>query len=1041
MTSPIHLRCEYQNNPLGVETPVPRLSWQLHSDENGVQQTAYRIVVAGCWDTGKVDSSSSAQIEYEGTPLVSCKQYRWRVQIWDQQGQLSEWSDDASFTMAVISPQEWSAQWICHPGNQAEGSASELAGASWIWASKKGFDPLRPPLGSFHFSREFSIPEGVNVVDAQFICAADSRAVFSLNGQPLTEVSTWNRGKRISAKEALRSGTNQLKVAAFNEGDTEQPAGFVCSLQIKLQGGETIDVLSDKEWSLIQDKQDEPETQLVELALWGEGPWGTHAYIDTEETQRGLPIYKKSFTVRDKLTTALVNVSGLGQYQLFINGLAVSDTILNPPWSVYEKTTYFNTFDISSYLNVGENDFLIMVGKGFYNTLGDERAHHVNNWGELMVILEARLTYHDGATQTFITDKSWGSAYGPYYRDTILSGCDYDACAREPEAWVQPIEIQNQSTLRAIESPPMKCFEKLSPVKPAEEPEAGIFVYDFGENLSAIPRVVVRGRRGQTIRMTPAEQRHEQTDRCNNGTGRVNQAGVGSPNYFEYTLGGDEEETWQPPFTYGGFQYLELTGAVPTGAPNPMNLPVIEAITSVHVRSSTPAAGAFSCSNSLWCKIDQAIDRAVRSNLAHVVTDCPTREKMGWLEVPYLMGPSISRRYDVSRLYAKVMRDIRESQGENGAIYTTAPRYANFDEATRIGYTIEWGAAGVILPWQLYRWYGDRHVLKQSYASMKAFVDHITGSCINLIPPGGLGDWFDFGHGQPRGASKFTPPELTAMATYYRCTKVFAETAEILGHGEDARKYATLAVDIKATYNTTFYKGAGEYQHNGSPQTANSISLVTGLCNPAEEESVLQAIVKDLSERDYQQTAGDVGFHYLVEALSRHGCHDVICKLLNRREQGSYGFMLDRGWSALPEAWEAATNESMNHCMLGHIQQWFYQCVLGINQSEDSIAFEKITIQPAFETGLEWAEGHYDSIRGKIVSKWRRRGKEIHLELSIPPNTTATVHLPVDSIEGLRVNNEPLESARLIEYKGNDKTGIVLGIQSGRYKITAGLRQ
>ncbi|MBT3202533.1 MAG: family 78 glycoside hydrolase catalytic domain, partial [Phycisphaerales bacterium] len=439
--------------------------------------------------------------------------------------------------------------------------------------------------------------------------------------------------------------------------------------------------------------------------------WITMPSASKEQAQ-GLPIFRKSFAINGGLKRSLVNVSGLGHYELFVNGRKVGDHFLDAPWSLCEKTVYYSSYDITDLLREGENEFRIMLGKGFYNTRGDRRVHGVKEAGQLMAILEARLEYADGNTVAVITDNTWDAASGPIQHSAILAGSDYDARLAEPVAWLKAEETETEAVLRASESPAMKTFERLMPVKPAEEPEPSVFVYDFGQNLSAIPLITVRGKKGQTVRLTPAEQRHGQTDRHNNGTGRVNQAGVGAPNYYEYTLGGESSESWAPQFTYGGFQYLEVTGAVPAGHLNPKNLPVIEEIKSVHVRSSARSVGAFSCSNPLFGKIDKSIDRAVRSNLAHVLTDCPTREKLGWLEVSYLMGPSISRRYDLSRLYAKVTRDIRDSQGKDGAIYTVAPNYPNFRNAFR--YTPEWGAAGVILPWQLYRWYGDQRVLQEN---------------------------------------------------------------------------------------------------------------------------------------------------------------------------------------------------------------------------------------------------------------------------------------------------------------------------------------
>jgi hypothetical protein len=437
----------------------------------------------------------------------------------------------------------------------------------------------------------------------------------------------------------------------------------------------------------------------------------------------------------------------------------------------------------------------------------------------------------------------------------------------------------------------------------------------------------------------------------------------------------------------------------------------------------------------LFNTIDQAIDRAVRSNLAHVLTDCPTREKLGWLEVSYLMGPSISRRYDLSRLCAKITRDVRESQGHDGAMYTVAPNYPRFRGGFR--YTPEWGAAGVIVPWQLYRWYGDTRVLEENFTAMKAFVDYMKNSGRNLVPKAGLGDWYDYGHGKGSGAAKFTPPALTAMATFYRCTRIVSETAALLGKSDEAETYRKLANDIRTAFNQTFYTGNGSYKNNGSPQTANAMALITGLCEPENEQTVVNAILEDLKKRNYQQTAGDVGFHYLVEALSRFGCHDAVYKILDRHDEGSYGFIMDRGWTALPEAWDANTGASMNHCMLGHIQQWFSHDLLGIRQAEDAVAFKNIIIKPAFETDVEWAKGHYDAAPGRINVDWKKTNGTCSLNVSIPANTTATLYLPAKNAAAITESGKPANQAKGVMSLKVKEGYAAIQIKSGQYSFVS----
>ncbi|UCD49038.1 MAG: family 78 glycoside hydrolase catalytic domain [Phycisphaerales bacterium] len=771
---------------------------------------------------------------------------------------------------------------------------------------------------------------------------------------------------------------------------------------------------------------------------WISGPSGGDA--------PGLPIFRKRFNVDRPVRRALVHVCGLGHYELFLNGDKVGDRFLDPAWSVYEKTACYTTYDITSALRQGDNAFSVMLGKGFYNTAGDRRVHGVRVERPLKLILQAHIELADGTRQRVVTDDSWRVTDGPITHCAILGGSDYDA-RRLPSGWSEP-DFEDSSwsaaavtegpggTLRASSAPPMKVMQVFEPVR-IDEPEPGVFVYDFGQNASAVPRLRVRGQAGQVVKLTPAEQRFGQSERSNDGHGRVNQAGVGKPNYWAYTLRGDAVETWTPQFTYGGFQYIELTGAVPAGRPNPESLPVVETLASCHVRNAAPTVGSFECSDPLFNDIHRLIDWAVRSNLGHVLTDCPHREKLGWLEVSYLMEPSIACRYDVASFYRKVTNDIRNSQDDNGAIYTVAPDYPRFDGGFR--YTPEWGAAGVILPWQIYQRYGDRLVLAENYVAMKRFVDYLRDTSRDLIPAAGLGDWYDYGHGQGSGPARFTSPELTAMATFYRCTRIVADTAALLGNESDHGTYATLAEQIERKFNATYFNGQDEYANHGSPQTANAMAVMTGLVPIDAAEATVARLVADIRSRDNQQTAGDVGFSYLVQALARYGRHEVLYDIARRRELGSYGYIRDHGWTSLPEAWDANTSASMNHCMLGHIQQWFYGDLAGIQRDPDAAGFKKIVIRPQLVDGLTWVKASRVCVPGKIVSEWKRDDRAVTMRIVVPVNTTATIYVPTVGASAITESGRPIDTTPHVRLVRTDGDCAVLEVGSGSYTFVSRL--
>ena len=434
--------------------------------------------------------------------------------------------------------------------------------------------------------------------------------------------------------------------------------------------------------------------------------------------------------------------------------------------------------------------------------------------------------------------------------------------------------------------------------------------------------------------------------------------------------------------------------------------------------------------------IDRNIDWAVRANLSHVLTDCPHREKLGWLEVSYLMGPSIAGRYDISGFYSKIASDCKDSQRPDGRVPTVAPAYPNFG-GDPFTYTPEWGAAAVIIPWQVHRWYGDRRCWRRTTKPCAVSCNTCaTPPPISCRAPG-LGDWYDYG-GETGGPSQFTPVELSAMATFYRCARIVADTAGVLGKtGRQGSSHAQLAIQIRDAFNARFFDGKGEYKNSGSPQCANSMALALGMVPSGHEQAVLDRIVADLRTRGNQQTAGDIGFVYLLEALARFGRHDVIYDMTSRTNLGSYGFIVNNGWTAMPEAWDANTGASMNHCMLGHIQQWFLGSLAGIRPEPLAPGFAHFIISPEPVGKLNWARGEYQSVRGRIASAWKIADGRFCLSVTIPPNTTATVFVPAARAEDVQESGKPAAKAPGVRFLRHENGKAVFEVGSGQYEFVA----
>lgn len=905
-------------------------------------------------------------------------------------------------------------------------------------------------------------PAGAGATSANLRCEmrTDPMGIDTTAPRLSWELESSRRGCTQSAYQVLvASKSNLLTPARANKWDSGLvPSDRSIQIPYKgrpLQSNEevfwTVRVWDDAgstgpwskpaRWTMGITSQSDWRAKWISSGTTDPAPLVTHNAGSAEQL---IPVFRKPFELKRHVKRAVANVCGLGQHKLFVNGIAASDTFMDPPWSLYEKTTYYNTYDITELLKAGPNAFGVMLGKGFYRTRGDRRIHGALSDRPLMLIMQALVEYDDGTSEIIATDGSWKWAPGPMTHNAILGGTDYDARLLAPgwakagfsdRSWSTAIttEATGLGKLIAASSPSMKVHEDFKPVS-ISEPIPGHFVYDFGQNASAAPRLTVAGPAGSKIRLTYSEQRQGASPAHNDGKGSVDQAGIGTPAYIDYTLRGAGDERWFSDFFYSGYQYIELTGGVPQGFPNPEGKPVVKELTSRHVRADEPEVGRFSCANGMYNRIDRMVDWSVKSNLGHVLTDCPHREKLGWLEVPYLMWTSIAYRYDLETFGPKVARDIRDSQAPSGEIFTVAPNYPTFTGGFR--YTPEWGAAGVFIPWYCYLWYGDCDTLSASYESMRSYVDFMAKSAdTDMVPKPGLGDWYDYGHGQPLGPSRFTPTDLTATTCFYDCARIVADAAGILGKPADKARYTAMATLIADGFSRRFHSGDGQYRNTGSPQTANSVALVSGLVPRDLVSSSVQLIIADIRKRGNMQTSGDIGYRYLLRALADSGNSSVICDILDRTGLGSYAYLVNAGWNSLPESWNAERRYSMNHCMLGHIGEWFSADLAGIQLMPGEVAFKTFRIRPFVDNKLTSASAEFHSPRGRIVSAWSKDKGILTMSIAIPANSSAEVIVPTGKLDDVTIDGATVAACSTVKHLRSEPGRVILRVGSGTYRI------
>lgn len=781
---------------------------------------------------------------------------------------------------------------------------------------------------------------------------------------------------------------------------------------------------------------------LIASADWGKAEWialeegaeekrvvpGIHFGGPDElgDMKNILPCFRKKFEVNKKLKAATAYISGLGHFEMSLNGKKVGNHFLDPGWTNYDKYALYLAFDILPYLVKGDNACGIMLGNGFYHTPRERYRKCTVSYGVPKTICMILLEYSDGTTEEVVTDSSWKCSPSPIVFSSIFGGEDYDARLEQygwntPDFddahWQNALSVSGPPSLRYQTSTPLAVMETL-PLKKMFLSKTGRWIYDLGQNFSGIVNLKVMAKEGQTIRLWPAELLDDNDD--------VTQGASGGPFYFEYTASGKKEgERWQPMFTYYGFRYVMVENAVPEGAENPEGLPVIQLLEGLHTRNAAKTAGTFTCSNELFNRIFDLIDWSVRSNMASVVTDCPHREKLGWLEVTQLMGNSIHYTYNINRLYAKIIKDMHASQLSNGLVPDIAPEYVIFDDGFRD--SPEWGSAYVILPWYMYQWYGDKRPIVENYEGMKRYVDYLSSKADGHIVSHGLGDWFDLGPNNP-GESQLTSIAVTATATYYYDVCIMAKAAQLVDKKDDYEYYQSLAKEIRDAFNERFFNPVTKQYDTGS-QTANALAIYLGFVDPADKDAVFKNIMDDLKARNYNQTPGEIGFRFLLNVLEQEGESETIFAINNRDDVPGYGFQLAKGATALTESWAALRYVSNNHCMLGHLMEWFYNGVGGIYQSKNSIAYKDVIIQPEPVGDLRYAKTTYENEYGTIVSDWKREGKTFYLHVEIPVNTTGTVYFPCKQISKLTKNGVDIKSN--VALGENERPCIPIG--SGKY--------
>ncbi|MFO7976142.1 MAG: family 78 glycoside hydrolase catalytic domain [Candidatus Hydrogenedentota bacterium] len=796
------------------------------------------------------------------------------------------------------------------------------------------------------------------------------------------------------------------------------------------------------------------ETAWFETALLDQSDWSADWIMRNEEMpedeealfeENPAPLLRKEFSIEKPVRRARAYVTGLGYYELRLNGAKVGDHWLDPGWTDYSERVLYATYDVTDALGEGYNAVGIMLGNGWYNPLPLKMWGWLNIREHLTIgipraILQLEIEYIDGTHDRLVTDATWKVGDGPIVRNNVYLGEVYDARLEQPgwdmpgfddSAWGEAVVASpDLGPLMAQMPPPIKIGRLIEPVS-MSEPEPGTVIFDMGENFAGLARLRVEGPAGTRVVLRYGELLYDDgtlnpmTAVCGQIKNRERSEGSKRPvtawQEDTYILKGDGVETYVPRFTFRGFRYVEVTGFPGTSA--------TESIEGLAMYSAVDSVGAFQCSNDLFNEIQEVTRRTILSNLFSVQSDCPHREKFGYGGDIVASSEALLVNFDMAQFYTKAVQDLADAVRPNGGFTETAPFVGIADkglggESGPIG----WGAAHPLLLHQLYQYYGERRLMGTQYERVKDWVDLIEANAEDHIYIGGISEH----------ESLVKKPELTGTAFYAYNVALARTFAQILGKKDDAARFESLYEKIVAAFNER-YLDAETGRYGVGTQAAQAFPLYMGLTPDSARAKALEALVEGIAERDGHLSTGIFGTKFMPDVLSAMGRHDVAYAMVDTRTFPGWGYMLENDATTLWEHWEGSDNTfSNNHPMFGSVSEWFFKHVAGIRPAPDAVGCDRVIIAPGpAQAGLDWAETSYDSIRGPIRAAWKSREDELHVAVTIPVGVAAQVILPVDAEAKILESGVPAGTAPGVTPIKSPVP--VFKVDSGTYHFTATL--
>jgi len=1049
-----HLRCEYRENPLGIDVIKPRLSWVIEDGGRelvvrGQKQTAYQVLVASSeallkndqgdlWDSGKVASDQSFLVEYLGKPLGSWMPCHWKVQVWDKDGKASGWSQPAAWTMGLLEPNAWQAKWIgsdlVRPLQAASGplgfavEAQRADAEHWVQldlGSSKPIErvvlhPMRhndPAAGGwvngYGFPLRFRLEVSDDVDFKTLASVSDqtqadypnpgwvpvSFAAGSMRGRyvRLTVTKLWHRGAglpfvyTVGELEVFSAGTNAALKAPVTASDSVENYG----------------------WS---------KAHLTDGLLLCSV---AKAAAEPVKYPDAAILLRKEIKIDKPVKRALVAMSGLGWSELSLNGKKVGDAVLSPQFSDYNKRVPYVMHDISGLLQKDANAIGVILGNGFSATPNLGYLKWYGNGGMPRLLFQMAIEYVDGSRQTVVSDESWKWSTGEITFNDLWVGEHVDARLAQPgwdrtgfkdSDWHPALSVSppcGEWFARSI--PPIRVLATAQPVKI----EGNNFIFDtVGAGWL---RLKAKGQAGDKITVHYIDTRagHEH---------------FGQELTTEFICKGGGEEVFEPKFLFHTIDRVVTVDGL-------RETPTLDTLTRCAARIDLPRAGSFECSNEFLNRQYNAL-LLTQLNYNYDYPMDPTREKSGWTQDVMTMINSSVYDFDTAAFYWNWWQDMRVNQRADGYLGSVIPLV---DRVLDDCNCVWWNGMIVYTPWKLYEYYGDRCFIEDSYPSMVSYMNWLaTKADADKVVAWGLGDWIEVGS---NGGPQRTSVAITSTCGYYYYATILSQSAALLGKADESAKYAKLAEEIKAGFNRRFLNTqTGQVGSNPDTQTAQILPLYFGMV-PVERQQVLDRLVANIHERKDHISTGFIGTLHLLLGLPELGQAELTHKMVMQQDYPGWNTLVKDGVQM--ETWTGGQVQMPS--LGGPIGAYMYQVLGGIRPDPKGPGFKKIIIKPAVVGDLTWVKTHHDSPYGRIVSNWKREDRKLTMEIAIPVNTTATVFVPVAAKPGedgpakdaaeVTESGKPAAKAEGVRFLHMENNAAIYEVGSGTYRFQSTLSE